>query len=60
MYRRILVALENGPADQTLVPHIGDLARRLGSELLLVHVADGWELECEVRQVFEPEFGGAR
>jgi manganese transport protein len=42
MYRRILVALENGPADQTLVPHIGDLARRLGSELLLVHVADGW------------------
>ena len=42
MYRRILVALENGPADETLVPHIGDLARRLGSELLLVHVADGW------------------
>ena len=42
MYQKILVALENGPADETLVPHISDLARRLGSELLLVHVADGW------------------
>src|SRR4051812_46701846 len=42
MYKKILVALENGPADETLLPHITDLARRLGSELLLVHVADGW------------------
>ena len=41
MYRRILVALENGRADDTLVPHIAALAHRLGSELLLVHVADG-------------------
>jgi len=42
MYKKILVALENGPADDTLVPHITELARRLGSELLLVHVADGF------------------
>jgi len=42
MYHKILVALENGRADDTLVPHIAELARRLGSELLLVHVADGW------------------
>jgi manganese transport protein len=42
MYRRILVALENSRADRTLLPHICELARRLGSELLLVHVADGW------------------
>jgi nucleotide-binding universal stress UspA family protein len=42
MYRKILVALENGPADQTLLPHVADLALRLGSELLLVHVADGF------------------
>jgi nucleotide-binding universal stress UspA family protein len=42
MYRKILVALENSTADQTLIPHISELARRLGSELLLVHVADGW------------------
>jgi len=42
MYRKILVALENSRADNTLVPHIAELARRLESELLLVHVADGW------------------
>lgn len=42
MYRKILVALENSSADQTLLPHITELARLAGSELLLVHVADGW------------------
>lgn len=42
MYRKILVALENSHADQSLIPHISELARQLGSELLLVHVADGW------------------
>ncbi|ACB76862.1 universal stress protein [Opitutus terrae] len=42
MYRKILVALENSRADDTLVPHIAQLAQQLGSELLLVHVADGF------------------
>lgn len=42
MYRKILVALENSRADQSLLPHISELARQLRSELLLVHVADGW------------------
>jgi nucleotide-binding universal stress UspA family protein len=42
MYRKILVALENSRADASLIPHIADLARRLGSQLLLLHVADGW------------------
>ena len=42
MYKKILVALENGRADDTLVPHVTELARQLGSALLLVHVADGF------------------
>ena len=42
MYRRILVALENGPADRSLVPHVAQLASLLHSELVLIHVADGW------------------
>ena len=42
MYQKILVALENSPADQSILPQIAQLARRLGSELLLLHVADGW------------------
>jgi manganese transport protein len=42
MYKKILVALENSRADQSLLPHVEQLARLMGSELLLVHVADGW------------------
>jgi nucleotide-binding universal stress UspA family protein len=42
MYQRILVALENSEADESLLPHVAELARRLGSKLLLLHVADGW------------------
>jgi universal stress protein A len=42
MYHKILVALENTRADESLVPHVAELARHFHSELLLVHVADGW------------------
>ena len=42
MYRKILVALENSRADESLIPHVKELARMLHSELYLVHVADGW------------------
>jgi manganese transport protein len=42
MYKKILVALENGPADEALLPHVSQLARLCGAELLLVHVADGF------------------
>jgi universal stress protein A len=42
MYQKILVALENSQADRSLLPHVTRLAQLLHSELLLVHVADGW------------------
>ena len=42
MYKKILITLENGPADETILPHIAELAQRFGSALLLLHVADGW------------------
>ena len=42
MYDKILVALENGRADKSLLPHVTQLAKLAGSHLLLVHVADGW------------------
>jgi len=42
MYRRILVAVENSPADRTILTHVSELAQLTGAELLLVHVADGW------------------
>jgi len=42
VYRKILVALENSRVDKSLLPHVAELARRMQSHLLLVHVADGW------------------
>jgi nucleotide-binding universal stress UspA family protein len=42
MYNRILVAVENSPADQTILTHVRELAALTGAELLLVHVADGF------------------
>lgn len=42
MYQKILVALENSRADEALLPHIIELAKLHDSELVLVHVADGF------------------
>ena len=42
MYRTILVAVENSPADRTILAHVRALASLTGAELLLVNVADGW------------------
>lgn len=42
MYRKILVTLDNSPTDRAMFAHIAELAKLHGSELLLLHVADGW------------------
>jgi nucleotide-binding universal stress UspA family protein len=42
MYKRILVPLENSPADQTILQHATGLAKLCGAEVILMHVADGW------------------
>ena len=42
MYERILIAIENSAADETILEHVEGLARLAGSRLLLLHVADGW------------------
>jgi nucleotide-binding universal stress UspA family protein len=42
MYTRILVAIENSPADRTILDHVRQLAALTNAEILLVHVADGW------------------
>lgn len=42
LYRKILVALENGPADKRLLPEVAEFARHCQAELILLHVADGW------------------
>jgi nucleotide-binding universal stress UspA family protein len=42
MYHHILITVENGPADETILNHIKPLARMTGASLVLMHVADGW------------------
>lgn len=42
MYKKILVTLENSATDEAILAHVEPLAKLLGSEVLLVHVADGW------------------
>lgn len=42
MYRKILIPVENGPADKTILDHVRPLARMTGASLVLMHVADGW------------------
>lgn len=42
MYCKILVALDTTASDQELLPHIAKMAVLMKSELLLLHVADGW------------------
>lgn len=46
MYRKILVALENSYADENLLLHVAELARHDQSQLVLLHVADGWAARC--------------
>jgi len=45
MYRRILVPLEHSPADEAILVHVRALASRLGSSVVLLHVADRAYLE---------------
>ncbi|HEX4665255.1 MAG TPA: universal stress protein [Chthoniobacterales bacterium] len=42
MFKKILVALDNSPTDQAMLSPILELAKVHGSELLLLHVSDGW------------------
>ncbi len=37
--------------------HSLEEAIALTERFVELHVADGWELECEVRQLYEPDFG---
>ena len=42
MYKSILIPMENGESDETILRHIRPLARMSGARLMLLHVADGW------------------
>ena len=41
MYKRILVTLDTSPSDRAIIDHVKELAVRMGSEVLFLHVATG-------------------
>ncbi|NDA10789.1 MAG: universal stress protein [Verrucomicrobia bacterium] len=42
LYRKILVPLEGTPHDASILNHVRAVAKAHGSELILIHIADGW------------------
>lgn len=41
MYKKILVTLDASPTDRAIIEHVKQLAKMMGSELVLLHVATG-------------------
>lgn len=42
MYRTILVTLDGKPTDRSIIEHVKTLAHEMQSQVVLMHVADGW------------------
>jgi nucleotide-binding universal stress UspA family protein len=42
MYKKILVPLDNSNTDKVIIDHIRKLARLMNSEIIFIHVADGF------------------
>lgn len=42
MYRTILVTLDGRPTDRSIIDHVKTLAHEMQSQVVLMHVADGW------------------
>ncbi|HKY96303.1 MAG TPA: universal stress protein [Gemmatimonadaceae bacterium] len=42
MYKKILVPVENSLYDDAIIDHVAELARICKSQVVLIHVADGW------------------
>jgi len=42
VYKTILMTLEGTPTDQAIIEHVKQLAKLAQSQVVLLHVADGW------------------
>jgi nucleotide-binding universal stress UspA family protein len=42
MYKTILVTLDGTASDRAIIEHVKPLARLMESQIVLLHVADGW------------------
>jgi nucleotide-binding universal stress UspA family protein len=55
MYHKILVTLDGTPTDRGIIEHVKDLARVMNSEVVLLHVADGWAARTFGPDAVSPE-----
>jgi len=55
MYKTILVTLDGTPTDRAIVEHIKKLANLLHSQVVLLHVADGWAARTYGADAVSPE-----
>ena len=55
MYDKILVTLDTTPSDRAIIEHIKQLAALLHSQVVLLHVADGWAAQRFGADAVSPE-----
>ena len=55
MYDKILVTLDGTPTDRAMIEHVKQLATLAHSQLVLLHVADGWAARTYGPDAVSPE-----
>ena len=55
LYKKILVTLDITPTDRAIIEHVKDLAKLAKSNVVLLHVADGWAARIFGRDAISPE-----
>jgi len=55
MYDTILVTLDGTPTDRAIIEHVKQLAKLAHSQLVLLHVADGWAARTYGPDAVSPE-----
>lgn len=54
-YHKILVALDTSETDRAIINHVRDLAALMHSQVVLLHVADGWAARTYGADAVSPE-----
>ena len=55
MYKTILVTLDATETDRAIIDHVRELAKLMGSRVILLHVADGWAARMHGPNAVSPE-----
>jgi nucleotide-binding universal stress UspA family protein len=55
MYDKILITLDTTATDRIILNHVRELARKMNSRLVLLHVADGWAARTYGPDAVSPE-----